>query len=188
DRLCRDLNFNTVATGHTEDDQAETVLLWLLRGAGAGGLSGIPVMRDLTNGRIIRPLLQVSREQVLAYLASRHLSYRVDSSNASVQYRRNRIRHELLPLLKSYNPRIVEGLARSAAVLAADAGFLKEASREALNAILIQSDPGRVVLDSRRLGDYPVALKRRIIRQALRALCSDKLSPSFRLVGVFLVF
>lgn len=188
DRLCRDLHFNLVATGHTADDQAETVLLWLLHGAGADGLSGIPVMRDLPDGRIIRPLLQVPREQVLDYLASRHLSYRVDSSNATVQYRRNRIRHELLPLLKSYNPRIVEGLARSAAVLAADTGFLKEASREALNAILIQSDPGRVVLDSRRLGDYPVALKRRIIRHALGVLCTDKLRPSLRHVEAVLAF
>ena len=70
-----------VATGHTADDQAETVLLWLLRGSGTSGLAGIPVQRS---DGIIRPLLDVTREQVLDYLASRGIAYRTDASNAAL--------------------------------------------------------------------------------------------------------
>ncbi len=106
-----------IAVAHTLDDQAETVLLNLLRGTGPRGLAGIPPMRD----RILRPLLGVSRSEVEAYAASRQIAFRVDASNASERYRRNRIRHHLLPLLaKEYNPRIVESLASLAVLVRED--------------------------------------------------------------------
>jgi tRNA(Ile)-lysidine synthase len=97
-----------VLTAHTENDQAETVLLNLLRGTGVRGLAGIPRVRD----RILRPLLDVSRSLIAAYADRHQVAFRDDPSNRSVAYRRNRIRHRLLPLLaQEYNPRIVETLA-----------------------------------------------------------------------------
>lgn len=97
-----------ILTAHNRNDQAETVLLNLLRGAGLRGLAGIPKVRE----RILRPLLAVSRAEIEAYAAARGVRFREDPSNRSVAYRRNRIRRQLLPLLaREYNPRIVETLA-----------------------------------------------------------------------------
>ncbi len=101
-----------IAVGHTVNDQAETVLLRLLRGSGIEGLSAIhPVLGET----IIRPLLECSRGQVLKYLASRGIAHREDSSNRDFRYRRNRLRHEWIPYLeKNFNPRLIETLAREA--------------------------------------------------------------------------
>ena len=85
-----------VALGHTADDQAETILMWLLRGAGMTGLAGMPIIRE---GLFIRPLLATEREELVAGLASRAIAFRTDSTNAKLLYRRNRIRHELLPII-----------------------------------------------------------------------------------------
>ena len=103
-----------VATAHTADDQAETVLGTLLRGTGLAGLAGIPRVRQLTDAAtLIRPLLDVTRADVVEYLESLDQSFRQDSSNANLDYTRNRIRHELLPLLaRDYNPKIREALTR----------------------------------------------------------------------------
>ena len=97
-----------IATGHHRDDQAETVLINLIRGSGPEGLKGIRPIRD---GRIIRPLLNVRRGEILEFLKREGLAYVVDSSNLNPVFLRNRIRNELIPELATrYNPRIVEGL------------------------------------------------------------------------------
>jgi tRNA(Ile)-lysidine synthase len=103
-----------VATAHTADDQVETVLVNLLRGTGLAGLAGIPRVRQLTDAAtLIRPLLDVTRAEVLDYLNSIDQPFRQDSSNTNRDYTRNRIRHELLPLLeRDYNPRVREALGR----------------------------------------------------------------------------
>ena len=99
-----------IATGHTADDQAETVLHRIIRGTGIQGLRGIAPSRD----RIVRPMLRVTRQNVLAYLNALAQPYRTDSTNADVAFTRNRIRADLLPLLKSFNPEIVASLGRLA--------------------------------------------------------------------------
>ena len=104
-----------VATGHTADDQAETVLHRLIRGTGIAGLSGMARRRPLCDGvEVVRPLLATSRTDVLEYLRAHHQDYRTDSTNLDAAFTRNRIRHELLPLLKTFNPRVVEALTRLA--------------------------------------------------------------------------
>ncbi|MEK6695502.1 MAG: tRNA lysidine(34) synthetase TilS, partial [Nitrospirota bacterium] len=163
-RLLREHGMTAVATGHTADDQAETVLLWLMRGAGTSGLTGIPVKRA---GGIIRPLLGVTRQQVLDYLAFRGVPYRSDSSNGTPRYRRNRIRQEILPALRSLNPRIVEALARGADILAADAAVLNEIERERWGVVAKDASSGLVVLDGDRLAAEPLGLQRRLVRRAL---------------------
>jgi tRNA(Ile)-lysidine synthase len=179
-RMLREHGLTAVATGHTADDQAETVLLWLLRGSGTGGLAGIPETRE---GRIIRPLLGVTRQQILDYLASRGLHYRSDVSNETPMYRRNRVRHEVLPVLRALNPRIVEALARGADVLAADAALLDEIERERWRAVATEASSGRVVLDGDRLGAEPLGLQRRLVRRALATVRGSSAGLTFRHVS-----
>ncbi len=111
-----------VALGHHADDQAETFLLRLLRGAGTAGLRG---MRPLSAGIHVRPLLYLTRSEILVYLNDRGLSFRVDGSNDDRSFLRNRIRHECLPYLTSYNPAITERLNATAEILAADEDVLE---------------------------------------------------------------
>jgi len=104
-----------IATAHTRDDQAETVLLRVLRGSGTRGLAGIHPMLKLDRGTIIRPMLEIPRTEVESYLKSLDQPWREDATNADISYTRNRIRHELLPLLeRDYNPNIRQVLAETA--------------------------------------------------------------------------
>ena len=111
-----------LALAHTADDQVETFLMRLLRGAGVPGLAGIWPERQFGSLRVIRPLLDVSRSEVLEYLRVNGLAWREDASNADPRFLRNRIRHELLPLLeRDYNPAIREVLRRTVEILRAEA-------------------------------------------------------------------
>lgn len=114
--VARAENADWVATGHTADDQAETVLFRLMRGSGVLGLAGIAPCRPLAEGvKLIRPLLGVRRQALVDYLEQHHIASRVDSSNRDPRFTRNRIRLELLPqLTREYNPGIVEVLCRLA--------------------------------------------------------------------------
>lgn len=98
-----------IAVGHNLNDQAETVFMRLLRGSGTSGLAGIPPVRD---GHIIRPLIEISREEILTYIEQRGIKYLTDPSNFKTRFLRNRIRLELLPNLKQIQPRIIELLGR----------------------------------------------------------------------------
>lgn len=151
-----------VAVAHTRDDQAETLLLRLLRGAGSLGLGAMRAR----SGHVVRPLLSVSRQQVLQHLACRGLAWREDPTNADPRHLRNRVRHELLPYLESrFNPRLREGLARTAALLAEEAGTLVALSDELWTGAERRGD--RVVLAIDTLRSAPPALGRLVIRRAL---------------------
>ncbi len=116
-----------IALGHTLDDQAETVIMRLLRGSGSAGLAGIPPVRDYT---IIRPLIEITREEILAYIAHRKLQYITDSSNFEERHLRNRIRMDLLPRMKRYQPRIVHLLGQTAGIMREESRWLEmEADR-----------------------------------------------------------
>jgi tRNA(Ile)-lysidine synthase len=130
-----------VATGHTADDQAETVLHRLLRGTGLQGLRGIAPRRPLAAGvELVRPLLGATRAEVLAYLKEVGQEARLDASNDDLRLTRNRIRHELLPhLARAYNPRVVEVLGR----LAAQAGDAFADDQAAAEALLAESEKPR---------------------------------------------
>lgn len=118
--LLRQLPADKIATGHQMHDQAETVLLNLLRGTGSRGLRGIVPVR---NQVLIRPFLEITREEILAFLERERIPYREDESNRSGIFRRNRIRHELLPHLKQYNPRIEERLHDLAEIMRVENDF-----------------------------------------------------------------
>src|SRR5262249_44480744 len=121
----------SIALAHTRDDQAETVLLRLLRGAGGSGLSA---MRALS-GDLLRPMLALTRRDVLDHLSARGLAWREDPTNADLSIARNRVRHELIPYLeRHFNPSVRDALARSAAVLAEEADVLAAVAGDARRA------------------------------------------------------
>jgi tRNA(Ile)-lysidine synthase len=152
-----------IAVAHTRDDQAETLLLRLLRGAGATGLAGMRLRR----GDIVRPLLEVSREDVLAHLRERGLVFREDPTNAQLVHLRNRVRHELLPYLAAhFNPRVREALARTAGLLADEAAYVR-GEAEQLLARIVREEEGAVVLRRAALAQAAPPLARVAIRQAL---------------------
>ena len=170
---------DVVATAHTLDDQAETVLAKFLRGAWTEGFSGIHPVLEFPEGRILRPFLATTRAEIETYLHELHQTWREDSSNRHLTFTRNRIRHELLPLLEDWNPRLREHLAQMAE-LARDeeAWWQAEIARIAPQLIL----PGRPVrgggraasdglaLDITRLAEFPPALQRRLLRHAAAQL------------------
>lgn len=175
----RTLAVDRIALGHQADDQAETLLMWMLRGAGTTGLAGIPPIRD---GLFIRPLLGISREQILEYLRARGVPYRNDSSNAKPVYLRNRIRQDLLPRLKVYNPAIVDVLARQAKVLKDEDLYLEAMASAALEPLTQSRPDGSLVVDRAGLLALPPALRRRAVRRLFRRLNPSRPCPSFTVV------
>jgi tRNA(Ile)-lysidine synthase len=164
ERVAREVGAGRIATGHTLDDQAETVLLRLLRGSGARGLGGIAPVR----GAWIRPLLGASRRQVRDWLVRQGLAWREDPTNDAPAYERNRVRHRLIPLLEQeFRGRLRERLAAAADLLRDDDAFLEQAAAERYGEIAEASADG-VSLPVRVLLGEPPALARRLLRRALQ--------------------
>jgi tRNA(Ile)-lysidine synthase len=159
-----------VALGHTRNDQAETVLFRFLRGAGTAGLSAI---RPVTDDGIVRPLLEIDRSEVEDFLRAREIAWRDDSTNASPEFARNRIRHRLLPqLAREWNPAIVETLSRTADwALAEEAWWEAEIARLARQA-LVERD-GAITVRAAALAALPLAAGRRLVRRAIEQAKGD---------------
>ena len=146
-----------VALAHTADDQAETILHRIVRGTGLAGLAGIPFARSLgPAATLVRPLLNVSRWEVLAYLEQLAQDYCHDETNLSTRFTRNRIRHELLPLLEAdYNPAVRQAL-RRLGELAADAqGVIESQAAELVQQHVLASSSAEVTIDCTALGKAP---------------------------------
>ena len=155
-----------IALGHHRGDQAETVLMNLLRGAGASGLKGILPVRE---GKFIRPLLAFSRKEIEDFVAQLGLQPRCDATNYQLDYLRNRVRLELIPALeRAYNSNIQNVLNQTAELLQAESDYLEMLAHNALQACRIKSyTPDTVVLDRRLFRDHHLALRRRILRLAV---------------------
>jgi tRNA(Ile)-lysidine synthase len=161
-QIAREVGASRICVAHTQDDQAETVLLHLLRGSGLSGLSGMRALQ----GDIARPLLSITRAQTEAYCAARGWEPRIDETNRDERYLRNRIRSRLLPTMEAYNPRLRQTLARTAAALADDEALLLVATDKAWTEVVSGESPGTVALSLESLGKQPRALRRRLIRRA----------------------
>lgn len=175
--VAEEVGADRIAMGHTADDQAETVLMRLLRGAGPTGLAGIPPVR----GMVIRPLISVWREEVLAYCRSHDLPYIEDASNRSDKYLRNRVRHHLIPYLeKEYNPKIRGALCRLAEVLRADEDYLdaEVAMRYVSPELSGEVGPGWARFRAAGLRSLPLGLARRVLRHAY-GKATGRMAPSF---------
>jgi len=157
-----------ILTGHTADDNAEAVLMNLLRGSGPAGLAGIPPVRE---GFILRPLLSFWREELEGYLAKQGLSYVQDGTNLDPAFTRNRVRHELIPyLVERYNPRVKEALARTARLMRDEEEAWAEALKQAEPKVSWQDLGGRVRLPARALAGLHRAVGRRLVREGVRRL------------------
>jgi tRNA(Ile)-lysidine synthase len=165
ERLAADV----VAVGHTLDDQAETFLLRLIRGAGSRGLAAIRPRA----GRVIRPLLEVSRTDLRQYARDHQLAFREDATNESLSIPRNRVRHELIPYLQRYSPGIVALLAREAALARQDEEYLEQRAIE-LSASIVLRNEGGAVVDAEALGALPPALASRVARLALETAAAGR--------------
>lgn len=170
EKICVTHDFSRVAVAHTADDNAETVLMFLLRGAAGAGLSGISPRR----GSIVRPLLSANRKQVLEFLAGKGLNHVSDESNQDPAFLRNRIRNELLPLLeRAYNPSIRAAMARLADVSAFDEDFWDGFISEQLKNLTL-SDSGReIALSAPGLALCHKAVQRRVVRAAVERIKGD---------------
>jgi tRNA(Ile)-lysidine synthase len=151
-----------IATGHHRDDQAETVLINFLRGSGLEGLKGIVPVRE---GRIIRPLLHIGKEEILEFLDREGLPYIMDSSNLSPHFLRNRIRHQLIPELAArYNPAIVRGLSQTAEIIRREDDYLQAVVRRILNGWGVVPGEADSLLPLANFIDLHEALQGRVIK------------------------
>ncbi len=151
-----------IALGHTADDQAETVLHHILRGTGLAGLRGIPREREISAGlRLIRPLLNIRRSEIEGWLAERGQDYRTDASNIDPTFTRNRLRHQLLPLLeKDFNPQVIPALLRLREQAAEMEDVLDQFAEEELRQAVIERSPHRCRLRCESLAARPPAFRR----------------------------
>lgn len=150
---------------HHQEDQAETVLLHLLRGSGTAGLAA---MRR-QNGRLLRPLLTAGRGEIDRYLAANSLDWREDSTNAGLDYTRNRLRHQLLPLLGEYNPRVSAVLAQTAEVAAAEQDFLQACVQRKMQQATVDPENGAAAYLWQDWQKEPLAMRRLLVRALWQA-------------------
>jgi len=154
-----------IALGHNADDQAETLLLWLIRGAGTRGLSGIPAVRE---GVFIRPLIEVERAEIERFLKRRGVAFVQDSSNYETKYLRNRVRCDLIPYLKSrYNPQLVSTLTQTSNILRAEEEYLEGLSEGYTDECLISKERAAIVLNINKLQSFPLAIQLRMLRNGI---------------------
>src|ERR1700733_6913283 len=205
--LLAEHNVDAVATAHTLDDQAETVLMKMLRGAWTEGLGGIAPVVTVEGigggrGRIVRPLLEVARAEIVAYLGARGQPWREDSTNQEVVFTRNRVRHMLLPQLREFQPRIAEQLARMAAVARDEEAWWERELARVIPGVMLPGRPvrgggranstrpgeGGVAIELERLRAMHPALQRRVLRAAAEqvggALSFDQTEALRVLIGL----
>jgi tRNA(Ile)-lysidine synthase len=171
-----------VAAGHSADDQVETLLMHLMRGAGLDGLSSM-AFRTLPNAwseniPLVRPLLSVWRTRIMDYCLEQGFQPILDATNLDQTFFRNRIRHELLPNLESYNPSIREVLWRTAQLLQSDKEFINQAVDSAWDECLVAEGTAYVVIDPQAASRQPVSVQRHLIRRAIA-----NLRPGLRDIG-----
>lgn len=165
-----------VAVGHTADDNVETIIMHLLRGSGTRGLRGLlPINRwqspdgDLT---LVRPLLELTREETNAYCRKHRLNPRTDTSNLSLEPLRNKIRHQLLPELRKYNPQVAEALLRTARLAADDIAFIDREVERLWDKIAL-AEKDSVVIRKDAFTALPSGLQRHLLRAAVEKLLGD---------------
>ena len=167
-RIAEERNATRIATGHTLDDLAETVLQRIIRGTGPSGLSGILPVRE---GLWVRPMLCISRKEARDYLRDKGIQFCEDSTNKDTGFFRNRIRHELLPFLKKhFSPNITGVLGRLAEISRIQEEYLDKRTSEAYSKCVIHEDTFKILLDKSKFIGYHNTIKQRVIRHCLKML------------------
>lgn len=158
-----------IATGHNMDDLAETMIMRFLKGTGLNGLSGIPPVR----GKYIRPLIDISRQEIEKNASIHGLNFVRDSSNKKIKYLRNRIRLKLMPVLKDYNPKLITDLARLAHILRRDEEYLENKAKEVYTSLIVRRDVNAISLFLKRLKRLGSAIQSRIFFIAIEELLNS---------------
>lgn len=176
-RVAHSIGTNRVATGHTADDQVETILMRLIRGTGAWGMRGIQPLslRGLISQPslvVIRPLLEVGHSDTQAYCQAHNLNPRIDSSNLSSLFLRNRIRHEVIPVLRTINPSVEKTLLHTTALLADEQSFLEEQVAQVWDRV-VSCKKETLMLNTELICSFHPALQRCILREAFIRLLGD---------------
>jgi len=198
-RVAREVGANRIAIGHTRDDQVETILMHILRGTGITGLCGLapcsPMAYDSqgmswpaspmplrdsplslrakrSNLLVIRPLLDITREETTSYCQEHQLDPRIDSSNRSLSFFRNRLRLQLLPLLRQYNPSVDQALLRLADIAKEDNVFIEQHASGLWDEVARQEN-NAIYLDRKQIASLPRALQRQLLRAAVTRLAGD---------------
>jgi tRNA(Ile)-lysidine synthase len=162
--VCQKTLFDIIAVGHHQEDNAEQILLNLLRGSGPTGIGGIPPVRE----NIIRPLIQTSRDEIMEYLKTQKINYVIDQSNNDKRFFRNRIRHQLMPLLKStYNPKVSDTLNRLGAVMKSEEEWINDLINPFFDQAILTSNNKKTTLSVSVLSTFHLAAQRRVIRKAI---------------------
>ncbi len=165
EQAAREAEADKIALGHTMNDQAETVMIRLLRGSGPPGLSGIPPKRG---DRIVRPLIEITRGEILAYLHEKGLNWMEDPSNRDPRFLRNRIRHQLLPLLQQYQPDLIPLLSRTAEIFRQDEEWMSEEARGWMEKNVRESSLGGLEVRIHDLHGLAPALQTRVVRAMVK--------------------
>jgi len=170
--LAKKLGAKRIALGHTASDQVETVLMHLLRGSGPQGLSGISPVRKSGTTSIIRPLIEISREEILDYLKKNNLAFCLDSSNRRIEYFRNKIRLKLLPFLReNYNENIDDALLRLSEILKEENAYWDRVVERVFHKI-VSLESGKILVDFRKFLRYNVAVQRRVLYRLFGGIVS----------------
>ncbi|WEK54293.1 MAG: tRNA lysidine(34) synthetase TilS [Candidatus Cohnella colombiensis] len=172
---------HTLLLGHHAGDQAETLLMRILRGTGPGGLAGIPYRRIDNNLELIRPLLRITKDELLSYCERYNIPYAIDSSNLDTHYFRNEVRLTLLPMLEAYNPQIQASLVRLADMAAVDDDYMGQVT-SAVFQQEVTADGAGYRLSRESFSRLHVALQRRLIKLILSLCSNSEQTLEFRMV------
>ena len=161
-------NSNKIATAHTKNDNAETVLMNLMRGSGISGLKGIEVIRD---NKYIRPLININREEIEKYCENENLNPRHDKTNDENIYTRNKIRNLLIPQIKKeFNPNIIDTIARLSNLVNKENEYLEKIAEETYKKIVIKEEKGEIILNLKKFNAEEEVIKSRIILYTIKRL------------------
>ena len=154
-------HYDYIVTAHHKDDQGETILAHILRGSGIKGITGMSVISHDYTVPIVRPLLAVTKDEILEYARLQNIEYCVDASNKDVKYNRNRIRHEVIPTLQTINPNVVDALCRLGDIAQVDEAFLNGESQRLFTQLVRPVDNG-FQMSRRCMRALPLAMQRRL--------------------------
>lgn len=161
-------NSNKIATAHTKNDNAETVLMNIIRGTGTSGLKGIEPIRE---EKYIRPLIETSRVQIEEYCKKNNLQPRIDSTNMENIYTRNKVRNLLIPYIqKEFNPNIIESINRLSNTIALENSYIEEIVKKQYENILIEEEKHQIILDLKKFNKQELVIKNRIVLYTINRL------------------
>lgn len=170
ENIRKEHHFDKIALGHHADDNAELILMNLLRGSGTLGLSGIPSARS---GSIVRPLINITRAEISDFLTRQNSEYVSDESNSDIRFLRNRIRHQLIPILRDYNPGISGNLNRMSAILKSEEEWIERLIMPIFDDCVLEKQNNRIVFSLSKLKSLHIAARRRLIRKGIMMLKGD---------------